>query len=350
MTELYGIIGYPLGWIMWLCYKIIPVYLIALVLFTIVTKLALLPLSIKQQKSTAKMAAMRPRIDDIQKKYANNKEKLNEEIMKLYKEENFNPASGCLPILIQMPILFGLIDVIYKPLTHILRIPTDVIKSAQLVAEGLLNTNLRWMDAQISIMHQANLHPEAFANEVQMFPEFLERINSVNLTFLGASLGDRPTLALPLILVPVLSGLSSILLSVITTRNSGNKMNGQAASMMLMMPIFSVVISFQVPAGVGIYWVISNVFMIGQAIVLNRLYNPAKMIEQAKLDLEERRKNERTERLEARAAAREGDEEAREKGMNQKQINRQKLIEARKRDALKYGEEYVDDGGDDNEG
>lgn len=76
-----------------------------------------------------KMAAFRPKMEEIQKKYANNKEKLNEELLKLYEKENYNPMSGCLPVLIQFPILFGLIDVIYYPLKHILRLrPTPSMR------------------------------------------------------------------------------------------------------------------------------------------------------------------------------------------------------------------------------
>ena len=94
MSQLFGI---PLGWIMWLLYKVIPNYGIVLILFTILVKAALFPLSIKQQKSTAKMAVFQPKIDEINKKYANNKQKQQEEMMKLYEAHGYNPMSGWLP-------------------------------------------------------------------------------------------------------------------------------------------------------------------------------------------------------------------------------------------------------------
>lgn len=93
MAWLYSIFGYPLGWVMWACFKVIPIYGVALLLFTIIVRACLVPLSIKQQKSMVKMQIFKPRMDEIQKKYANNKEKMNEEMMKLYQEENYNP--GC---------------------------------------------------------------------------------------------------------------------------------------------------------------------------------------------------------------------------------------------------------------
>ena len=102
----------PLGWIINICYQLVGSYGLAIILFTLITKILLLPLAIKQQKSSAAMLRMRPKEEQIRKKYANNKDKLNEEIMKLYQEEHYNPmTSGCLPMLIQLPILYAL----YRP-------------------------------------------------------------------------------------------------------------------------------------------------------------------------------------------------------------------------------------------
>ena len=78
------IIGIPLGWVMWLCYKVVRNYGVALIIFTLITKMLMFPMSLKRQKSSIKMAMIKPKLDNIQKKYANNKEKLNEEMMKLY--------------------------------------------------------------------------------------------------------------------------------------------------------------------------------------------------------------------------------------------------------------------------
>ena len=147
------VFGYPLGWIMWLCYKIIPMYAVALVLFTIITRLVLLPFSINQQKSSVKMKIIQPKITEIQSKYANNREKMQQELEALYARENYNPMSGCLPMLIQFPILFGLIDVIYKPLTHIARLSAEAI--APLLNMGVdmgLLANTKEYSAQITMV------------------------------------------------------------------------------------------------------------------------------------------------------------------------------------------------------
>ncbi|MEG0614410.1 MAG: membrane protein insertase YidC, partial [Oscillospiraceae bacterium] len=128
------IIGYPLGWIMWAIYQVFHNYGIAIVIFTIITRALLTPLSAKQEKSSARMMAFQPKLKALEKKYGKNKEKMQEEQMKLYSEEGINPMGSCLPLLIQFPILFGIIDVVYRPLTHILRFGSDIIEKASKIA------------------------------------------------------------------------------------------------------------------------------------------------------------------------------------------------------------------------
>lgn len=114
-----NILATPLGWIMKLCYELISNYGIALLIFTLITRLVVFPLNIKQQKSTAKMSMLTPELEKLKKKYKNNKEKLNEETMKLYSKESVNPMASCLPMVITLVILWSLIPVIYGPLTYV---------------------------------------------------------------------------------------------------------------------------------------------------------------------------------------------------------------------------------------
>lgn len=125
-----NLLATPLGWIMKFCYSLVQNYGIALFLFTFITRLVVFPLSIKQQKSTARMAMISPEIEKLKKKYAKNKEKLNEETMKLYSKENVNPMASCLPMLITMVILFSLIPVIYSPLTYISNADKDDVEKS----------------------------------------------------------------------------------------------------------------------------------------------------------------------------------------------------------------------------
>lgn len=346
MNFIYSVIGYPLGWIMWACYKVVSNYGIALILFTVITRLLLLPTAVKQQKSTVKMALFRPKMEEIQKKYANNKEKMNEELQKLYQTEGYNPMSGCLPLLIQFPILFGLIDVIYNPLKHILRLPADVIQKAMDAMQALAGAAVKNnYSAQISLIGSMKSNPEAFVSAVGQ--DVVNQVQGLDLSFFGLNLTQTPTFAFNLLLiVPILAGVSSLLVSAVTMKNTratgGDAMANTNASMMIMMTAMTVWFTFSTPAGVGFYWIVSNVIMIGQSLLLNKFYNPAEIAEKLKVEEEARKEREREEKIEAKRRAKEGDATAAATALSQKEINRQKLAAARKRDAEKYGEEYVE--------
>lgn len=114
-----GIIATPLGALLTFIYRLVGNYGISLVIFTAIVRCALYPLYVKQIKATAGMTTMQPRIKEIQRKYANDKEKMNEELNKLYREGNFNPLGGCLPLVIQMPILFGLFALLRNPIKYL---------------------------------------------------------------------------------------------------------------------------------------------------------------------------------------------------------------------------------------
>ncbi|MGI6721268.1 MAG: YidC/Oxa1 family membrane protein insertase [Anaerovoracaceae bacterium] len=119
MYEIIGIIAKPLGYLLSGLYNLVGVYGIALVILTIIVKLCLYPLYAKQIRSTAGMSKIQPKLKALQQKYATDRETLNIKLQELYKEENFNPMSGCLPMIIQMPIIFGLFALLRNPLNYI---------------------------------------------------------------------------------------------------------------------------------------------------------------------------------------------------------------------------------------
>jgi YidC/Oxa1 family membrane protein insertase len=356
MSGFYQVLGYPFGWVMWALYAVVRNYGLAILIFTVLIKAALFPLSLRQQKSSAKMMMIQPQINDLQNRYKNDKEKLNEEMMKLYQKEKYNPMSGCLPLLIQMPILFGLIDVIYRPLYHILRLPQDVIDiGKEILAQGTGAPVAAGLStAELLIIRGVNETPSLYA---AMGADVLEKIQSLNLSFLWMDLTQTPSMSMfgemfsnfhPVILIPILSGITSLLSSLQLSRHQPTATGGGMKGMMLMMPLFSTWIAFSVPAGVGLYWVYSNLTAMLQTYIMNKIYNPKEMAEKAKQEQEERQERERLERIEAKKqmkeAAKKGDLAGADlpKNLSAKEINRRKLAEARKRDAEKYGEEYVE--------
>ncbi|MFQ9873121.1 MAG: YidC/Oxa1 family membrane protein insertase [Oscillospiraceae bacterium] len=353
MNLISTIIGTPLGWVMWLCYTVVRNYGVALILFTLITRLLMFPLSVKQQKSSVKMAAFGPKMRALQTKYANNKEKLSEEMTKLYQEEGYNPMSSCLPLLIQLPILYGLIDVIYNPLKHMLRFSNEIITRAMEIAQNVLGaTGGHVASAQLGVVTAYQNNPGAFAPLGQEFgQEVLDKLAHFDITFLGLNLAETPHWGFNLlVLIPILSGLSALLMSLISMRN--NKLmqgenaggGGMMKGMMLVMPLFSLFFTFSVPAGVGFYWVVSNLIAVGQTLLLNKLYDPRKIAEARAKAEEEQREQERLEKMEAKKKLKSGEatKTDREKALSEKELNRLKLAEARKRDAERYGEEYVE--------
>ena len=119
MYTILGVIAKPLGMLLNLLYGFVQNYGLTIIIFTLIVKLCLYPLYIKQTKSTARMAEVQPKMQALQNKYANDKETLNIKMAELYKEEKFNPMGGCLPMLIQMPIIMGLFALLRNPMQYI---------------------------------------------------------------------------------------------------------------------------------------------------------------------------------------------------------------------------------------
>ena len=338
------ILGVPLGWVMKFIYGFIQNYGLSIIVFTILVKLLMLPMAVKQQKSQAKMAVIQPQMMELQKRYANNQQKLQEELAALYAREGYNPAGGCLTLFIQFPIIMGLYDVIYKPLTHILALGEETLTKATEIATSLGMLPERLYSAEPYIISAVQNDPAAFS---ALGTDVISKIQDLDLYFLGINLGDTPTMAFNmLLLIPILSFASQMLMTVISFHNNSTgadnpSMAGMKATM-YMMPFLSAWICFSVPAGVGMYWIVSSVLSLLQMLILNKFYNPKEMAEKARIESEKRRELEKAERAKRREEAKAGEAEAKRKALSQKEINRQKLAEARRRDAEKYGEVYVE--------
>lgn len=382
------LIGYPLGFIMWLMYIITHNYAVAIILFTLITKILLFPLSVKQQKSSAAMTAFQPKLEKLKKQYGNNQQKLQEEQMKLYAEEGINPMASCLPLFIQFPILYGIFDVVYRPITHILHFGKDVIDQAKEITKGILESsgvvnsyfNVR---PEIYIVKEIQKNPDAFSGMNN--PDFVDAVVNFNNKLLGiVDLGDIPTLhpevwnaaAIILIMIPIMSGLIQIIMTIYSQIRM-KKMNPDAPSMggmnlmLYAMPIFSVWIAFRYPAGIGFYWTSSSFFSFIQSIILYKIYTPEYVASLVEKDNQKRKKKNRPnmyQRMLDEMAAQQGqtagspaasgkiavsgvDKEEEQQDIKiskakQKEYERMLIREARRRQAEKYGDEFIDDDDD----
>ncbi|MBR5310669.1 MAG: membrane protein insertase YidC [Oscillospiraceae bacterium] len=352
MQFIMTVFGWPLGFIMLGCYMLTGNnYALAITVFTIVTKLALLPLSIKQQKEQAKMAIFQPKLKRIQEKYSNNKERYNEEIQKLYTEEGYNPMSGCLPSLIQFPILFGVIDVVYKPIYHIFRVSNSVIKEMVAIAEAAGHTfQQNSYYTQINLLKIVKDQPEIFSS---IDPEIIEKIIDFDMTLFGLDLGVVPQFTLTYeggfnwyLILPILCGIFQLAMTFYMQKSNPTSQQGGAMNIMLyMMPLMSVYIGFIVPAAAGFYWTLSAVVQAIQSICFSKFLNPTKMAEKLEAEMEAEKEAKRAKRAEARERLKELQKEknakyAQNDDPSVKELNKKKLAEARKRAAEKYGETY----------
>lgn len=350
-----GIISAPFGWLMYFIESFVHNYGLSLLLFVIITRLLLVPFSIKQKKSTAKTMAIQPKLKALEKKYGKNKEKYQQEMMKLYEEEGVSMTAGCLPSLIQMILMFGVIDVIYNPLKHIIRIPSDVLKEAV----KLLDTTLK--APQIEIIKLIQSGSDKFT---ELFgAEAIERIKEFDMITLGINLGDFPTWGWNLlIIVPFLAFASAMLQTIVTMKingKNGQEMQGGMKYMMYFMPFMSLFICFSMPVGMGLYWTLSSLLMVAQDLILNWIYPMEKLLNAKDKNADKRRakmkaRRERMAELQSKIDAK--TQEMQDKNPNYKaneakeesaetpvldndSVNR-RLAEARRRMAEKYGDEY----------
>lgn len=262
LNFLYNLFGNNYGW--------------ALIGFTLIVNILLLPLTLKQQRSTAEMQLIQPELARLQAKYKNDKEKLNAEMMKLYQKNNINPMSGCLPLLIQLPIILILYQVIIKPLSYMQGLTDVQLTELQTLVYGADNTN--------AVLSQVTLASDAAKLGAEKLSQLSFEFTNINFNFFGLDLGATPSLSHPNLLwiIPVLAGVTTYLLSWYTMRQSNakkseddKKKDNPAASQMQtmnkIMPLITVYFAFTLAAGIGFYWIINNVFRFLQQMVITKI-------------------------------------------------------------------------------
>ena len=274
-----NIFGYILNFI----YGIFQNYGIAIILFTILLKIVLLPLTIKQQKTMRKTTKIQEKLKIIQFKYKNDPQMLNQETMALYKRENMSPFSGCLSAIVQILLLLAMFYLVSSPLTYMKKVDTDIINGYK-------------EELQLEEKAVATAYPEI--NIIKEKGSTDETVN-LNMNFLGLDLSNVPSQNLtdPTVyvipLLYVISSVFSIKLSMNMTKKNKNEkalekadnnennenkenteldaMESMNKNMMIMMPIMSVIISFIAPLGLALYWLVNNVLMIIERVAITKI-------------------------------------------------------------------------------
>lgn len=326
----FGILGVPLGYVLQWIYQFVGNYGWAIILFTVIVRLLFFPLQVKQQKSTAKMSAYQPMIAEIQKKYAKDKEKQSEELMRMQQEYGYNPAAGCLPMFLNFFVIFGIIEVVYRPLKYILHLPEDLInKAAESI--GLVANNYT---AQSELIKQVQIAPSAFS--AFFSPDQLEAIQNFNVHFFGMNLMDVPQLAFnTLLILPILSVVTMAMLNVVTMKMSGQQVQGAMKWMPWIMSLMFVWFAFKVPVGFSLYYTVSNLFMFAQSVILRKKYDPEKIKAEIQAEIEAKKQAKKAKK---KVKVIENGKET-TKSVTESEMNRLRIEYARKLDEEKYKDE-----------
>ncbi len=273
-----NIFGYVLNFI----YGIVNNYGVAIILFTILLKLIMLPISIKQQKTLKKSTKLQEKVREIQSKYKNDPTRMNQEVMYLYKRENMSPFSGCLSSILQIILVVSMFYLVSRPLTYMKHVEPDLINQyAQEVQQTEGATNYQ----EIGIIRLKSGEDE--------------RVN-LNMNFLGLNLSAVPSQNYKdwkVFIIPVLYVITSFISTKVTTNLNTTKKKKEEApadadskdlvkkeeeeidmmaemnkNMMIMMPLMTVSIAIIAPLGLALYWLVNNVFMLMERLLLNRFF------------------------------------------------------------------------------
>ena len=290
---MFSSIGYiiciPFAWLVRLFYTLTGSYGLAIILFTLVVKLIMLPFQVKSKKSMMRMNRMNGKIQEIQKKYANNQAKMGEEMQKLYAEEGVSPMSGCLWSFLPLPILLALYSIMRQPITHLMMISKDTAAGLveKAAAAGVDITNIATIKdgvTQFTAYGQINL-VKAITSQAPEVVDGLDKWIHLDFSFIGLDLAATPTsvfgsfsfswAVIGLILIPILAGGFQLLMSIYTMRTQPQQgANGASMKgMMYMMPLMSVYIAFIMPAALGIYWIAQSVFSLIQEVIMTKFFN-----------------------------------------------------------------------------
>lgn len=275
-------------------YNLTGSYVLAIVLLTVIIRCALLPTSISQQKNSAKQTRLTTKVNKIKQKYAGNQQKIQEETQALYQREGFGAANmGCMPLLIQMIVMIGLYGVIYTPLSSVLRFSDDTIEKLRTLME---------IKAQEKASSGSNMYELQILGK---FEEYADKLSGIldegqiaglfefkeKFEIFGLDLSLTPDVKEPglIWIIPILAFVTAMASSLYMyarqrKQNPDMAKNPTMGCMTFMSPLMSLWFTFMFPAGVGFYWIISNILSFIQQVILTNIYSPRKVLAQQMVD------------------------------------------------------------------
>ena len=295
-------IGYyicvPFAWLTRMFYQWTGSYGVAIILFTLVVKLVILPFQLKSKKSMMRMNRMQGKIKDIQTRFANNKERQQQEMADLYAREGINPMGGCLWSFIPLPILIALYYIIRTPLRYFMNLSETVIAEIRTLAESLGYVAATEGNAaayeQIYLSKFIHEHWENFAGK-------FDGLLDVNYQFLGLDLAETASNVMGqfphggwavwgLLLLPFIAAALQLVMSIASMKASSNTMNGSNKMMLYLFPLMTIWMGFMFPAALCLYWIVNSAFSAVQELLLNKVFAKALDREETEKEREKREK------------------------------------------------------------
>ena len=279
-------IAKPFGWLLMWLYELTNNYGVAVFLFALVVKVVLLYFSAKSKKSMMRQSRFNPYLKELEARYEGNRQKYQEEVAKLYKEEGINPMGGCLWSLLPFPILLALYRAIRFPITIMMGVSQEAYAQ---IKELLTSLGFEAAGGARAAAYSQIYESQFITGNFDKFAGISDKLKQLDYGFLGLDLSQQPNFRFwqftkengtlwsqwGLFLIPVIAALLSYLQSKIST--AGSPQDPQTAStsktMLLMMPLMSLWIGFVMPGALGLYWIATSVFQIIQDYILTKIFN-----------------------------------------------------------------------------
>ncbi len=295
MQGLFDLINIPFSWVIRFFYGLTNNYMVALLFFAIVVKLVLFPIGIKTQKNMVKQASLRPKEMAIRAKYAGRtdqatQQKMQNEIMSLYQSENYNPAGGCLPMILQLLVIWAIYQIVYGPLTYLCGMSAEAVTLLKEGIKVLMETEA-YTGNQIQMLHDITVLGigkvlealpalEGYTAEIGASIEDILMNNWPNMTVFGGKLdlSATPTVAFNLLLlIPILNLVTTWASTKITRKFTYQSPEQQQANssmkiMEITMPLMIFWMAFNLPAALGAYWIFQNILGVLQSFILSKMY------------------------------------------------------------------------------
>ena len=293
----------PFAWLTRVFYSLTGSYGLALILFTLVVKLVILPFQLKGKKSMLRMSRMQGKIKDIQTRYANNRQRQQEEMANLYAQEGVNPMSGCLWSFLPFPILIALYAIIRQPLRYLMGLSMDTITAITDAATKLGYTVAEGSQAaayeQIYLAKFVHQNWESFNGQFDGLINLDYNFLGMDLASQGSTLFKQITTGgwpvIGVLLLPVIATALQFLMTLISMKSSGNTAGAQGKMMMYLMPLMTLWMGYILPAALCVYWIANTAFSVIQEQVLNKRFN--KILDREETDKEKAKREARAAKM-----------------------------------------------------